>query len=291
VIHPHSLLAALVLSMACSSLTAAEPPAKDRAIAKEPTYETKAPRYCQLVFGPEAKQSVWLVIDGEHLFVDRNGSGDLTSEGKRLVRRPAFLGGGFVVPQLAIADGKTVYENLIIYWTPPSPDQPKERFTVEVMVNVNKLYCQWAVFEATARTAKDAPVIHFGGPLEMVLLADDAPLPAAGRDRAIGAVIGTRSPTRHWAMVRNDRNLSPKADIHPIAEVTFPGQVGANPVRVKINLDQRCCNVRFFSTLRTPPEIGPGKAKVVLSFPAWTDMSVASAIRELRVEDTVPLGK
>src|SRR5262245_12310826 len=55
----------------------------DRTIAKEPAYKSK-PKYCLLVFGPEAKTRVWLVLDGEVLYVDRNGNGDLTQEGKQV---------------------------------------------------------------------------------------------------------------------------------------------------------------------------------------------------------------
>src|SRR5215831_902468 len=55
----------------------------DRTIAKEPVYQNK-PKYCLLVFGPDAKTRVWLVIDGDVLYVDRNGNGDLTEKGERL---------------------------------------------------------------------------------------------------------------------------------------------------------------------------------------------------------------
>ncbi len=55
----------------------------DRTIAKRPTYQSKAPKYCLLVFGPEADTRVWLVLDGEVLYVDRNGNGDLTEDGER----------------------------------------------------------------------------------------------------------------------------------------------------------------------------------------------------------------
>src|SRR5579871_5179529 len=67
----------------------------DRTIRKEPAYRSKAPQYCLLVFGPEAKTRVWLVLDldsepweenaaGNSLYVDRNGSGDLTEPGNRV---------------------------------------------------------------------------------------------------------------------------------------------------------------------------------------------------------------
>src|SRR6516162_1517208 len=56
----------------------------ERKIAKEPAYQTKTPKYCLLVFGAEAKSRVWLVQDGDTLYVDRNGNGDLTEDGKRV---------------------------------------------------------------------------------------------------------------------------------------------------------------------------------------------------------------
>src|SRR5262249_30448580 len=49
----------------------------DRTIAKEPVYQSK-PKYGLLVFGPHARTRVWLVLDGDVLYADRNGNGDLT---------------------------------------------------------------------------------------------------------------------------------------------------------------------------------------------------------------------
>src|SRR6266566_2992050 len=56
----------------------------ERKIAKEPTYQTQTPKYCLLVFGLDAKTRVWLVQDGDTLYLDRNGNGDLTEDGKRV---------------------------------------------------------------------------------------------------------------------------------------------------------------------------------------------------------------
>src|SRR5262245_18710612 len=60
----------------------------DRTIAKEPVYESRAPKYCLLVLGPEAKTRLWLVVDGKTLFVDRNGDGELTGPDKRVPLNP-----------------------------------------------------------------------------------------------------------------------------------------------------------------------------------------------------------
>ena len=84
-------LFSLALTVALLSLGdagAADLTKVDRRIRKEPAYESK-PKYCLLVFGPEAKHRVWLVLDGDTLYVDRNGNGDLTETGKK-VPAPAF---------------------------------------------------------------------------------------------------------------------------------------------------------------------------------------------------------
>jgi hypothetical protein len=61
----------------------------DRTIAKEPVYQTKAPRYGLLVFGPEAKTRIWLVQDGDTLYVDRSGHGDLTQPANKVKATPS----------------------------------------------------------------------------------------------------------------------------------------------------------------------------------------------------------
>src|SRR6267142_6175544 len=73
---------ALLAMLLGASLAAADDPAPDlakieRRIGKEPVYQTK-PGYLLLVFGPEAKHRVWLVRDGDTLYVDRHATGDLS---------------------------------------------------------------------------------------------------------------------------------------------------------------------------------------------------------------------
>jgi hypothetical protein len=74
-----------------TSAAAADLAQIDRSIRKEPTYQSK-PKYCLLVFGADAKTRVWLVQDGDVLYVDRNANGDLTEKGKRVERQPVNQG-------------------------------------------------------------------------------------------------------------------------------------------------------------------------------------------------------
>jgi hypothetical protein len=55
----------------------------ERVITKEPVYAGQ-PLYALMVFGPEAAIRVWLVVDGETVYLDRNGNGDLTEADERV---------------------------------------------------------------------------------------------------------------------------------------------------------------------------------------------------------------
>ncbi len=77
------LVCVALLGLCSCRVVAADLSRVDRSVRREPAYRS-TPRYCLLVFGPQAKQRVWLVLDGDTLYVDRNGNGDLTETGERL---------------------------------------------------------------------------------------------------------------------------------------------------------------------------------------------------------------
>ena len=113
------ILAAFWLS---AGLAGAQPPKIDRSIAREPVYQTKAPKYGLLVFGPEAKDRVWLVLDGDTLYVDRNGNGDLTEPGEKIAATKAERRDSetdrlsFEVSELTV--GGRVHKGLSVDFTP-----------------------------------------------------------------------------------------------------------------------------------------------------------------------------
>ena len=73
----HSRLSSLLMMLVVSSAASAglDLTTIERKLAKEPAYRAK-PKYCLLVFGPESKTRIWLVQDGDTLYVDRNGNGE-----------------------------------------------------------------------------------------------------------------------------------------------------------------------------------------------------------------------
>src|SRR6186997_26449 len=105
-----ALLAAFAFG---GSAAAANLKTVDRTIRKEPAYRTK-PLYALLVFGPEAKDRVWLVHDGDTLYVDRNGNGDLTEPGEAILakkdRNPDEFGYSFEAGELRV--GGRVHKGL-----------------------------------------------------------------------------------------------------------------------------------------------------------------------------------
>ena len=75
--HALALLVVLLgASFAAANGTSPDLAKIERRIGKEPRYHSK-PEYLLLVFGPDAKHKVWLVRDGETLYVDRHATGDL----------------------------------------------------------------------------------------------------------------------------------------------------------------------------------------------------------------------
>ena len=136
----------------------------ERTIAKEPEYQSKAPKYCLLVFGAQATTKVWLVADGDTLHVS-NSEGDLTGAGsRRIVRANASY--GFSVGNVTDGDGKTKYTNLNV-------QQLQDGFRLSVArAGEGRPGQQQAGYDPDnklrfADRPQDAPIVHFGGPIEI----------------------------------------------------------------------------------------------------------------------------
>jgi hypothetical protein len=261
----------LLAALGCASrLTAADLSKIDRTIAKEPAYATKAPRYCLLVFGPDARGRVWLVQDGDALYADHNGNGDLTEAGEKV---PAAKDTGskengytFEVGDLAV--GGKIHKNLSV-WLPPlklyadnpslagvaavrdaikaNPDTVVARLSVEVesarfkgaglggrILQLAGFYDPTGVLTFAAKPA-DAPVVHFDGPLQ-VSFYGEVPKVSLGRDNDLVLTVGTPGlGGGTFAMLAYEDTI-PK-DAHPKVEATWPGEP---PVKEHFELKQRC---------------------------------------------------
>src|SRR5262245_52648658 len=193
--NAHTCLAPAVLLLA--PLAQAADLAKiERKIAKEPAYQTKSPKYCLLVFGLDAKTRVWLVQDGDTLYVDRNGNGDLTEPGESVKLKQqggdfrAFevgdltLGGlkhtGLSVTQMK-ASAESIGNDLEwerIKKSGPEPWMWWVRITAERAADDKRDLPRKIAYVANGDGAgmllfadrpQDAPIIHINGPFTLAL--------------------------------------------------------------------------------------------------------------------------
>ena len=228
----------------------------DRTIGKEPAYRTQSPKYCLLLFGPGARTRVWLVHDGDRLYVDRNGNGDLTEEGEEVkaVQQRSNLTSATEGERVesrfwkfdigTVREGKLRHEALVVEIGHGEriPKEGKPRMVDHTFVTL-KLEGKRQQFAygpfSFARRPQDAPVIHFNGPLTIVPRYESQVLARGGSGHKLRAGIGTPGLGKGtFAFLSPD---AVPADIHPVAEVEFPAaSADARPIRARFVLGHRC---------------------------------------------------
>jgi hypothetical protein len=206
----------------------------DRTIRKEPAYKNK-PKYCLVVFGPEGTTRVWLALDGDVLYVDRNGNGDLTEKGERVAGKPDGAGVlVFAAGDIREKDGRTRHTGLEVR-------QEGEGWTVRVLLKGKWEQSAWLDGAGNCRSAaspREAPVIAFDGPLTLAP-TDVSGLVHNGKINMLPAVLGT------WGvgdgLFAAVENAMVPADLHPTAVIQFPSKrPGGKPIRVRVPMDLRC---------------------------------------------------
>jgi hypothetical protein len=230
-------LSLVLLALWTSSAAATDLAKIDRTIKKEPAYRGK-PLYGLLVFGPEARARVWVVLDGDVLYVDKNGDGDLTAPDERLPNR----GQGVKSFEVADPNGKDRYRvtGLGLHHL-----DKEGQWMLGADVEVVGKYAQYCgvILKGSVR---EAPVAHFHGPLKVGLQdVNGVPtdrLVVGDKPGELSALIGTIDPAHGcWVVVRNSSPRDFPAHLHPVAEVEFPPAApGGPPVRRKYELKGRC---------------------------------------------------
>jgi hypothetical protein len=247
-------------------LPAADLTQLDRKIAKEPAYQSK-PKYCLLVFGPEAKTRVWLVQDGDTLYVDRNGNGDLTEADEKVTAGKGDAGGeggsGFAAGD--IHEGTLVHKLFVQVRNLGFVAEHDER--VKTILAKNPKAAGYAVLvemempgrhgtglDARVRQTaafvdahgilqfadrpQNAPVIHFGGPWQITIFG--SPKLTMGREKDIVLGVGTPGVGAGTTAFIDYGGVIPET-AYPTLEVTYPPKrPGETPVRERYELRRRC---------------------------------------------------
>jgi hypothetical protein len=209
----------------------------DRTIRKEPAYQSK-PKYGLLVFGPEAKFRIWAVLDGDVLYVDKNGNGDLTEAservpGERVPDEPDLR--VFPVGSLKETTGGPGRQSLVI-----------TAFGTDGWITYARFegkYRQEAGRHAHlhfAESLKVAPVIHFDGPLT---LAFEHTPHFQQAEEELRVILGTpglgcddQDPGKRPAgsFAKAFPSGIPEK-VFPVAELEFPPkEKGGTPLKVRV---------------------------------------------------------
>jgi hypothetical protein len=276
--------------------------------AKEPAYQSKAPGYCLLVIGPEAKKRIWIVLDGDKLYVDRNGNGDLTEPGEQL---PVPDGSGVVVAgkpanetegiffsiplgALPASDPRPVFSNLIFAFTPSKgkkpvsfsicTDDPKIMHKQKPQPGFGTIVWVGIGSGILSKRPQDAPIIYLNGPLAMNLAAPKETVLVRGKTAGnLYVTVGT-FVTDNGSRILTLEEIP--AGVHPEAEIKFPAASGQKPIRVRFLLKERCCGNLLYGPVQVPEAAADGKAKVTLTFSSWKEGKIALATFHLPIVET-----
>ena len=237
-----SLAVLLVLSAASWSADLSK---IDRRIAKVPRYSAATQYYGLLVLGDDAKYRVWFVVDGDTLYLDKNGDGDLRDPRERIpLNRKSRVKSGFNrqtrtwnVARLDKAGRYThVTVNLSTVNREFKPDSRRRNINllkarmkavragthpnqtrIEVTIGVKRR--QFCLVRFATR-ASDAPIAHMDGPLTLGIISPLMDF-QFGLGQPLSVGVGTPGlGTGAFSFVRYDEL---PAEARPFAIVTFPG--------------------------------------------------------------------
>jgi hypothetical protein len=255
------LAAVVLLSLAPLGVQATDLAKIDRTIKKEPAYKNK-PKYCLLVFGLEAKHRVWLALDRDTLYVDRDGNGTLSEKiaAEKSERDEELT---FKLRELRV--GERVHRNLYVSTMKVARlaevdnrvkaivAKDPQAVTYYVFIEMDKpgwkgegiggrVKQRAALSDANgflqfADHPKDAPIIHFDGPLVISTEILDMKV---GRVTDFAVAVGSRGmgPGTHTCI--DYEGVMPE-NAYPLVEITYPAKkAGDPPIHEKYELKQRC---------------------------------------------------
>src|SRR5262249_12565217 len=224
----------LVWLLVAANAATADPPPIDHPIKKEPAYKT-SPAYGLLLLGKECRTRVWIVRDHDTLYVDRNGNGDLTEPDKaiRVAEEGAVGSVTFRVPDVTDPMEGRTYKNLEVRVLLPSKKRmSEEQWTLELDTEEG---CRPVGGFNPKEKPQDAPVIHFGGRVQLFGISPSLKLVRGGGPTELYVGISSWSPGFAPAVLMHGKSMPD--DVHPVAEIVFPGKTpDAKPVTLKVPL-------------------------------------------------------
>jgi hypothetical protein len=244
----------------------------DRRIVKEPKYSA-SPRYLLLVFGAKAETKVWVVEDGENLYVDKNGNGDLTDDGPPIVPRnlrefttPTGKQWSFhyELDQIVPSDGSRHTAFCLRRW---NFSDKEDQYGLSLTLNgKTPMYAGWTL--GWGASPKTAPIVHFGGPLRpRILRRQEFTL---GSEPSRLSLVFYTVGLGEGAHSRLSIDALPP-EVIPQLEIDWPVAAGSPPLHTSHPLNERCCYWEFYQLeFKVPERAVAGTATVKVVMPAGT---------------------
>ena len=239
----------------------------DRTITKLPKFESEKPGYCLLAFGPGAEHRVWVIFDGNKLFVDRNGDGDLTDDGA-IAADPALSMPSrsyvFSVTDIGPAKQEKKYA-LMLSTITVGASQP-----AAILIVTREGHPAQRVGPTDLRFTdkpEDARVLHFGSPVITVRPSILIPT-KLDEEKAteFHVQVGTPGVGTGSFVAFLNQNLAKNRN--PVAEFTFqPAVAGAEPIVKRVVFEGRLCDDQFSGTIEVPKGTVGDRVQVLLQFP------------------------
>jgi hypothetical protein len=285
-----NLLSAYLSLLAASTAFAVDYGKVDRTIIKEPIYKSASPKYVLLLLGPSAKR-VWIVIDDDTVYIDRNSDADLTSKKDRFEKAADHS----ILLKIPDSDGKTSYVISNIQRYGADTAQSGKAF-IGVMIFGSTQFKQYSDVDL-ADSPQTATLAHFNGPLTIgPATVEGKPDPSlklqtGNRSTELRAMVGTWNEFgRPVVVVSEEGGREQFRGYLPMVDIQFPAKTtGEPPVRQRYLLDETCCGSIFKGKIQAPPEAGPGTAEVTFSFNMWKEGQVAPSTVKIPVNATEQL--
>jgi hypothetical protein len=180
----------------------------------------REPRYCLLVFGKrEARTRVWLVKDGDTLYVDRDGTGTLQAVARDENTRSSLSHEWtYRVGDLVLDGGREKHTQFKVVRYHPKDEMPIYILYIHPFGKPLLQYASSA--NIFARDRESAPVIHFGGPVVAKLLRSTK-LTVNGEGQDLQFFVGT--PGRGEGSFAYVSYESVPRNVDPVVKIRWPG--------------------------------------------------------------------
>lgn len=264
----------------------------ERKPGREPNYDSQ-PRYCLLLFGAEDRTPVWIVEDGETLYVDRNANGDLTDDGppinpsERRQLRPDKWDYDYVLDRITPPNGLPHTKFRVARW---NYDDEADRYSISVELNGKiPMYAGW-FGSFWGDTPGKASIIHFGAAVTPRLLREKEFVVDSGQRRL--SLAFTAPGLGDGSQSRLSIDAIPK-DAVPRVHIDWPVAKGRPALTTSHELTERCCYWEFYDTkFHIPHEAVEGTATVTIEWPSGvfplelTTNQIAARVRLTRSNPT-----